>query len=172
MSTRSQIQFKDNYNTAQIYRHSDGYPDSEVGVIADLKELKDCLERTSSFRDASYLAAQFIFREKLKHTRIYQDGKYTSDGKPIVTVEDVLNTDTNQPNFLLGHGVEDPSSGIHGDEEYLYVVEVGEGKKWHIKVSGHRSFPTWEDENREKAFEMAKWQFEGTLDQAYKKYVK
>ena len=29
-----------------------------------------------------------------------------------------------QPLFLLGHGVEDPADGIHGDEEYLYVMEL------------------------------------------------
>lgn len=29
-----------------------------------------------------------------------------------------------QPLFLLGHGVENPANGIHGDEEYLYIVEL------------------------------------------------
>jgi hypothetical protein len=31
-----------------------------------------------------------------------------------------------QPLFLLGHGVEDPRAGIHGDKEYLYVVAIPE----------------------------------------------
>ena len=33
------------------------------------------------------------------------------------------NTSIN-PLFLLGHGVEDPADGVHGDKEYLYVVEI------------------------------------------------
>jgi hypothetical protein len=29
-----------------------------------------------------------------------------------------------RPLFLLCHGVENPVNGIHGDAEYLYVVEL------------------------------------------------
>ncbi|GAI51112.1 unnamed protein product, partial [marine sediment metagenome] len=66
MSTRSQIQFRDKFGTAQIYRHSDGYPNGPSGVIADLKTLKDWVDKTQTFRGAGYLAAQFIFYAKLQ----------------------------------------------------------------------------------------------------------
>lgn len=36
MSTRSTIAVKDEYNTFTIYRHCDGYPDTENGVLATL----------------------------------------------------------------------------------------------------------------------------------------
>ncbi|GAI40294.1 unnamed protein product, partial [marine sediment metagenome] len=42
-------------------------------------------------------------------------------------------------------------------------------KDWLVKVSS--KFPAWDDVNRYKAFELAKWEFEGTLKQACKKYV-
>ena len=171
MSTRSQIQFKDKWGTVQIYRHSDGYPDGPSGVIADLKTLKDWVDKTQTFRGAGYLAAQFIFYAKLQALRCYA----TMKGRK--SIDETINAEDDQPYYLLGHGVEDPRKGIHGDEEYLYVVEVGTGafgekeKKWLVKVSGHGSFPTWDNKNTGKAFELAKWDFEGTLKQAYKKYV-
>jgi len=77
----------------------------------------------------------------------------------------------NQPMFLLGHGVENPADGIHGDEEYLYVVELPtrnpfeEPSEWTVKVSGHSAFPRW-DGPTEEAFDRASWQFEGPLSAA------
>jgi hypothetical protein len=74
-----------------------------------------------------------------------------------------------QPLFLLGHGVEDPADGIHGDEEYLYVVELptanpfDEPGEWTVKVSGYSAFPRW-DGPTDEAFELASWQFHGPLD--------
>lgn len=76
-----------------------------------------------------------------------------------------------QPLFLLGQGVENPADGIHGDEEYLYVVELPtrnpfeEPSEWTVKVSGHSAFPRWDDPTDE-AFERASWQFEGLLSEA------
>ena len=73
-----------------------------------------------------------------------------------------------QPMFLLGHGVENPADGIHGDEEYLYVVELPSQKpfdepaEWSVKVSDHSGFPRLEGPT-EEAFERATWQFHGPL---------
>ncbi|SDD71808.1 hypothetical protein SAMN05192552_104220 [Natrinema hispanicum] len=78
-----------------------------------------------------------------------------------------------QPLFLLGHGVEDPATGIHGDEEYLYVVELptrtpfDEPAEWTVKVSDHAGFPRW-DGPTDEAFEQASWQFHGPLETALK----
>jgi hypothetical protein len=73
-----------------------------------------------------------------------------------------------QPMFLLGHGVENPADGIHGDEEYLYVVELpsrndfDDPGEWSVKVSDHCGFPRW-DGPTEEAFDRATWQFNGPL---------
>jgi hypothetical protein len=76
----------------------------------------------------------------------------------------------------LGHGVENPADGIHGDEEYLYVVELptrnpfDEPAKWTVKVSGHSAFPRW-DGATDEAFERASWQFNGPLEHALEEMV-
>jgi len=82
-----------------------------------------------------------------------------------------------QPLFLLGHGVENPADGIHGDEEYLYVVELpttnafDEPTEWTVKVSGHSAFPRW-DGPADEAFERASWQFRGSLEDALAELVR
>ena len=55
-----------------------------------------------------------------------------------------------QPLFLLGHGVEGPADGVHGDKEYLYVVEIPttKGAEWTVKLSGHSAFTPLERSDR------------------------
>jgi hypothetical protein len=64
MSTSAIIQFTDNDgDEAYIYRHSDGYPDSDDGVLADLQKFfRAVKEQTSDtrFNQPSYLAAKFV----------------------------------------------------------------------------------------------------------------
>ena len=38
MSTRANIIIQDQHDAIQLYRHSDGYPESDHGVLAGLKE--------------------------------------------------------------------------------------------------------------------------------------
>ena len=67
-----------------------------------------------------------------------------------------------QPRFLLGHGVGNPGDGIHGDEEYLYVVETPtrnpfeEPVEWSVKVSGQSAFLR-RDGPPDETFERASW---------------
>ena len=102
------------------------------------------------------------------------------DGDPDRTIEaaqpaDLLESSNmehlDQPLFLLAHGAEEPADGIHGGEEYLYVVELptenpfDEPAKWTVKVSGHSAFPRW-DGPTDEAFERANWRFQGSLKNA------
>jgi len=183
MSTRSQLRFvqrveqtdetADNADrVAQVYRHSDGYPES---VLRDLVQLKELLDATRAERGPGYTAATFVFLGKLSTMRLYLDGKpeRTIDAAQPVDLLDPANmVHLDQPLFLLGHGVENPADGIHGDEEYIYVVELptenplDEPAEWTVKVSGHSAFPRW-DSPTDKAFERANWQFQGSLEDAY-----
>ena len=155
MSTRCQIRFEEEWEydgkmhkqIAQIYRHSDGYPDGHSGVIADMIKFiewygNEPMPRTG---DITYACADFIYFMKNSIKDEYKKEGWDK----------------------LGYGVENPSDGIHGDEEYLYVVTYKDGK-WYVKISG--VFPT-DDNGIEKAFENADWEFEGTLEEAYQKYV-
>jgi hypothetical protein len=187
MSTRSQLRFvqrieqpsktnDDAERVAQVYRHSDGYPGA---VLRDLAQLKELLDATRAERGPAYTAATFVFLDKLSTIDLYLDGD------PERTIDaaqpaDLLDPDNmqhlDQPLFLLGHGVEDPADGVHGDEEYLYVVELPtanpfeEPSEWTIKVSGHSAFPRW-DGPTDEAFEQASWQFHGPLDDALTELV-
>lgn len=167
MSTRCQIRFQDEYEVAQIYRHYDGYPDGQAGVISDLKKLKDYLEKTGMFRGPAYLASQFIFWHKMNFLVSMKDHW------GIESLEDILDPEKGDlPTFMLGHGVEDPKAGIHGDEEYLYIIELLPSGEWHLRVSRHCGFPRWDDPYIREAFERAEWEFEGSLEEAYKRYVR
>ena len=194
MSTRSQLRFvqridyetqdgetKSDRRLAQVYRHSDGYPEGVLPALAQLKALQD---ETGTERDPSYVAANFIFLNKLQGMGLYvdRDGGFggsisTGDLAAIVENRDVsVLTTLEQPHFLLGYGVEDPDEGIHGDEEYLYVVELPargsfeEPGDWTVKVSAHNGFPRW-DGPTEEAFERATWQYEGSLAGALEELV-
>ncbi|SDD93436.1 hypothetical protein [Natrinema hispanicum] len=184
MSTRSQLRFvhrnesaaeQDSTNhIAQVYRHSDGYPES---VLQDLAQLKQLLEKTRTERGPSYAAAQFIFLETLSSMGLYIDeGRERSirADQPDDLLDPSNMEHLEQPLFLLGHDVENPANGIHGDEEYLYIVELpsqtpfDEPTEWTVKVSDHAGFPRW-DGPTDEAFEQASWQFHGSLETALEK---
>ena len=179
MSTRSQLRFVQRVEqtdetdgsadrVAQVYRHSDGYPES---VLRDLTQLKELLDATRAERGPGYTAATFVFLGKLSTVGLYLDGdpERTIDAtQPADLLEPSNMEHLDQPMFLLGHGVEDSADGFHGDEEFLYVVELpttnafDEPAEWTVKVSGHSAFPRW-DGPTDEAFEQATWQFEGAL---------
>lgn len=158
MSTRSQLRFVqrveqtsetegDADRVAQVYRHSDGYPAS---VLWDLTNLKDLLNATRAERGVAYTAATFVFLDKLSTVSLYLDGdpERTIDAaQPADLLEPSNMEHLDQPLFLLGRGVEEPADGIHGDEEYLYIVELParnpfeEPAEWRVKVSEHSGHP-------------------------------
>ncbi len=178
MSTRSQLRFQrlsddDHGPIAQLYRHSDGYPEA---VLPALQRLQLVLRTTRSERGPSYTAATFVHVEKCRAMQ-FSLGRGPGGSITGTTREDVLDVRSwvalEQPGFLMGYGVEDPAHGIHGDEEYLYVVELPEADfvnpqetgDWHVKVSDHCGFPRW-DGPTDRAFESANWQYEGPLGEA------
>jgi hypothetical protein len=189
MSTRSQLRFvqridadsaggpdDDCQRIAQVYRHCDGYP---AGVLRVLAQLKQLLDATRTERGPGYAAAQLLLLDKLGTMELYLDDDPERSIRADVPVDllDPVNMDhLDQPMFLLGHGVENPADGIHGDEEYLYVVELpmrtafDESGEWTVKVSEHCGFPRW-DGPTEEAFERANWQFHGPLEHALDELV-
>ncbi len=124
-------------------------------------------------------AATFVFLNELSTVGLYLDGdpERTIDAaQPADLLEPGNMEHLDQPLFLLGHSVENPADGIHGDEEYLSIVELptrnpfDELAKWTIKVSGHSVFPRW-DGPTDEAVERASWQFNGPLEHALEELV-
>ena len=189
MSTRCQLRFVRTLEegrtadptepVAQVYTHSDGYPE---GVLGRLHQLKQLLEATRSVRGPAYAAAQYVFLEKLTSISLYLDPDRGPERRldatsPADVCDPARMQHLSQPLFLLGHGVEDPRAGIHGDEEYLYVVAIPEytieqveRPTWEVAVSEPCGFPRW-DAQTAAAFSEATWQFEGSLLEGYSEFV-
>lgn len=75
MSTRSNLIIKDDRNSIQLYRHSDGYPESEHGVIATLEQaLEFCWPLPRM--EADDFAAAIVRAWKKNGGNIYIDGDY------------------------------------------------------------------------------------------------
>ena len=188
MSTRCQLRFVRTLEAgrtiepiepvAQVYTHSDGYP---AGVLGRLHQLKQLLEATTSVRGPAYAAAQYVFLEKLTSIPLYLDpsreaGRRVDATSPADICNPTRMQHLSQPLFLLGHGIEDPRAGIHGDEEYLYIVAIPphdleqvEPPAWQVAVSEACGFPRW-DAQTERAFSEATWKFEGSLADAISRF--
>ena len=135
MSTRCQILFQEIHHgkdektgkevetkwEAQIYRHSDGYP--EGGVLDDLERFfKWNSDRNT---DVSYTAANFIYFMKKGMEKYSEKDYMTEEGSRYLKI---------------GYGVEKADHHIHGDEEYLYRITVFDDRKpdfkgWRIEVA-------------------------------------
>src|SRR5690349_12572643 len=114
MSTRCQIEFSINGERRTIYRHSDGYPDTEEGVLYSLREFLKWNKGRND--DIEYLAANFIYWSKkgteadIKRWRkarwggVFEDSYY----------EDILKT---------GFGICE-NDDLHGDIKYFYKVKL------------------------------------------------
>ena len=188
MSTRCQLRFVRTCEqgrtadptepVAQVYTHSDGYP---ACVLRRLQQLKQLLEATTSVRGPAYAAAQYVFLEKLTSLPLYLDSSRDADLRidatsPADVCDPVRMQHLSQPLFLLGHGIEDPRQGIHGDEAYLYIVAIPpyeieqvEPPAWQVAVSEACGFPQWDDQT-DDAFREATWQFEGSLVEAIDRF--
>ena len=165
MSTRCQILFQEihlgkdektgkeetwNFE-AQIYRHSDGYP--EDGVLDDLEEFFDWNEGRNE--DVSYTAANFIYYMKrgmeryiLQFSKEKNPNYKSKDGKSFVQA---------------GYGVEKADHQIHGDEEYLYRITVHDDRRpdfrgWKIEVApvSYGDDVTFDNANYTDVYELTK----------------
>lgn len=116
---------------AKIYRHSDGYPNRETGVLADLDRFfEEVIAQTTGpdtpsrsgtcFSDPSYLAAKFVVWQAQQFCYTYQ---YDPDGN----FESSSYWKTHPLGFLsLGVVTENP---VGVEYEYFVVCENGEKPK-------------------------------------------
>ena len=123
MSTRCQIGVYDEpiksnkdleNHIALIYRHSDGYPEGDSGVIADLLPFLKWFENERGF-DVEYIAARLLQ---------YMCNKYDDHGKEW-DKKAGREIDEKALTGLLGHGI---CNALHGDIEYFYAISEGKIK--------------------------------------------
>jgi hypothetical protein len=140
MSTRCTIHFgTEAYgDEAIIYRHSDGYPESEHGVPATLQRFFEAVEaqcpNDTRYNDGSYLAAKFLVYQANKYSRRSSNAYVTSThlGGAVYDESKVRMLD-----FLsVAPVLEDP-----GDIEYRYTVHCDQRDD----SEAGRPVVTWEE---------------------------
>ena len=115
MSTRANIIVTDGYNELIFYRHSDGYPDGAMPLLEAFLSMVQNNQIRNNVCQASGWLVILGYSEYNGHTLEMPNG----DG--------------------LGWkvGAIEPTVGIHGDIEYLYVVDL---KNKEIKIDGKNGF--------------------------------
>ena len=76
MSTRCNIVVKDEEDSIQLYKHCDGYPDGEHGIIANLRQALEFAWELPRM-EASDFAAAIVRALKYNGGNVYIDGSYT-----------------------------------------------------------------------------------------------
>lgn len=139
MSTRCQIIIQDGNNKpydVSFYRHSDGYPQGEHGVLATLVPFVDAFYRNRGW-DECYMMAQLAFNqfEKVVMPQNQRNAEYYA--KPENLKYAPKGTD---PYKYIGYGIESFHGDFHGDLAYIYVIRR-DGSKAYVDVrspsSGH-----------------------------------
>jgi hypothetical protein len=126
----SNKELKEKEFKVQIYRHRDGNPKS---VTQDLKEFLEWYSGSACDSDINYVAADFIYFMK-KQIKLGYGSEWAKNN----------------------YGVENPNEGIHGDEEYLYMVTFRDSK-WYLKYARIVPFSII---HINKEFEEAEWEKE------------
>lgn len=115
MSTRANIVIKDSYGTLWFYRHSDGYP---KGAMPTLQKFIEWIRR-GIIRDTADQAAGWLI---LLGAKEYNQGDYTQDYKEL-PAEKAFEPKSSNSGMGWKCGAYEPTSGVHGDIEYLYVID-------------------------------------------------
>jgi len=115
MSTRANIKITDGYADLWFYRHSDGYPEGTLPTLNKFMEwLKDDRIRGNVGQAAGWLILLGI-QEYATGNYGYPDGNEPlKDAQP--------GHDTNCFGWKIG--AYEPTTGQHGDIEYLYTIDL------------------------------------------------
>lgn len=126
MSTRANIIIKDNYDKLYFYRHSDGYPEGTMPTLNKFLDLvKSKKIRNNVSQSAGWLIVLGAIEYQTINGNIFPESLkkyYERDGN---IIEQILNEFVPEDWKV---GAYEPTTGIHGDIEYLYVIDL-ENKK-------------------------------------------
>jgi hypothetical protein len=118
MSTRANIIIKDSYSKLFFYRHSDGYPE---GTMPLLNKFVGWIKNKTIRNNIQQSAGWLIILGALEYNTIpkceFDAPSYpgsTGYGK-IETIEDPTDWKC---------GAIEPTTAIHGDIDYLYIIDV------------------------------------------------
>lgn len=114
MSTRANIIVKEDNEKLYFYRHSDGYPD---GTLPSLNKLMEWLKVGIIRDNISQFSGWLILIGAMEYNSIPVYGKPTNPygGVDIKTIE-------NPKDWKVG--AFEPTTGLHDDIEYLYLIDL------------------------------------------------
>jgi len=111
MSTRANIIIKDEWDTLYFYRHTDGYPDGVKETLGKFcKAMNDGIIRRDAMQSAGWLIVLGHEEYKADHKDWMKD--YPNEVDSMIKA------------FDWKVGTYEPTTDIHGDIEYLYVIDV------------------------------------------------
>ena len=115
MSTRANIVIKDSCDQLWFYRHSDGYPEGAMPTLQKfVKWLRDGTIRNNSDQAAGWLI--------LVGAEEYNRGDHTVAYKQLPASE-AFSPDVSGGCTGWKCGAYEPTTGVHGDIEFLYVID-------------------------------------------------
>lgn len=116
MSTRANIVIKDQYDELWFYRHSDGYPE---GTMPTLEKFLGWVKEGKIRNNPQQAAGWLIMIGALENNKryVWKDGNLTRIELSADQLLEPLND-----NWKVG--AYEPSTGQHGDIEYLYTIDL------------------------------------------------
>lgn len=136
MSTRANIIVKDRHDHLFFYRHSDGYPE---GVQSTLLKFVDLMKTGAIRNNISQGSGWLIVLGALEYRALPTIFEKDQDGDPIPATIQVNDWKV---------GAYEPTTGLHGDIEHLYVVDMEKMEVREIAIEKGPDYevkPNWED---------------------------
>jgi len=139
MSTRANIILKDGTDKLFFYRHSDGYPE---GVTPTLDILANWIKSGKVRNNIGQSAGWLIIIGALEYQSL-PAGLFTAGGMSYMddNRDRIIEKDLAMAPRDWKVGAYEPTTGIHGDIEYLYVFDIPTGT---YEVTKRKDWGKWE----------------------------
>ncbi len=143
MSTRANIILKDGSEKLFFYRHSDGYPE---GVTPTLDILANWIKSGKVRNNLGQCAGWLVVIGALEYQTL-PAGLFTASGLSYLddNRDKIIEQDLTMIPKDWKVGAYEPTTGLHGDIQYLYIFDIQTGT-W--EVAKNKDWKTWEDTDR------------------------
>jgi hypothetical protein len=122
MSTRMNVLIKDDYRKLWFYRHSDGYPEGAMPTLqAFINLVRSGKIRDNVSQSAGWLVVLGCIEYQTIPSGLFEQSKKKSWDRDDKAVDKSI-ANLSPKDWKVG-SIE-PTRGIHGDIEYLYVVDL------------------------------------------------
>lgn len=149
MSTRANIILKDGDEHLFFYRHSDGYPE---GVKSTLYAFTRLIKSGKLRNNLSQCAGWLVLLGAIEYQTL-PAFLFSEHGKRMMDMDgDKIVQNIQALTLEWKCGAYEPTTGIHGDIDYLYIVDVNTGD--YAMMSSN--FENWAEAETRQAYEWEK----------------